>query len=81
VRASCDQGCSLAVRLTARLRSRRTLEDPAVKRSVAADRVISLRLRLPAKPRSHPKTVWITGTVRNAGGDARAVKLPVTLPR
>jgi hypothetical protein len=78
---SCDQDCSLVVRLTARLRSKRTLNGPQVKRSVAAGRVLSLHLRLPTKPRGTVKTVWITGRVRNATGDARTVKLPVRLPR
>ena len=40
-----------------------------------------MRLRLPAKPRGTLRTVWITGRVRNAAGDVRAVKLPVRLPR
>ena len=81
VRLSCEQACSISVRLTARLRSRRTLRGPVVRRSIAAGRVLSVRLRLPAKPRSAPKTVWITGSVRNAAGDVRTVKLPVTLRR
>ncbi len=34
VRLSCDQPCSIAVRLTARLRSRRTIKGPQVKRNV-----------------------------------------------
>ena len=42
---------------------------------------MALRLRLPAKPRGTLKTVWVTGQVRNAAGDARSVKLPVRLPR
>jgi hypothetical protein len=78
---SCDQDCALSVRLTARLRSKRTLKGSLVRRRVAANRVLTLRLRLPAKPRGRPKTAWITGTVRNASGDRRRVKLPVTLPR
>jgi hypothetical protein len=43
--------------------------------------VLSLHLRLPTEPRGAVKTVWITGRVRNAAGDTRAVKLPVSLPR
>ena len=78
---SCDQDCSLVVRLTARLRSRRTLNGPRLRRSLAAGHVLSLHLRLPAKPRGTVKTVWITGRVRNAAGDVRTVKLPVRLPR
>jgi dipeptidyl aminopeptidase/acylaminoacyl peptidase len=78
---SCDQDCSIVVRLTARLRSKRTLNGPQLKRSVTAGHVLSLRLRLPTKPRGTLKTVWITGRVRNPAGDLRSVKLPVRLPR
>jgi Big-like domain-containing protein/WD40 repeat protein len=81
VKLSCDQDCSLTVRLTARLRSKRTLNGPQLHRTVAAQRVLSLRLRLPSKPRGTIKTVWITGRVRNAAGDIRSVKVPVRLPR
>jgi hypothetical protein len=80
-RLSCDQDCSIVVRLTARLRSKRTLNGPQLKRSASAGHVLSLRLRLPAKPRGTLKTVWITGRVRNTAGDVRTVKLPVRLPR
>ena len=69
------------MRLTAKLRTKRTLRGTIVRRSIVAGRVVSLRLRLPSKPRAALKTVWITGTVRNAGGLRRTVKLPVTLPR
>ncbi len=79
VRLSCDQDCSLAVRLTGRLGSKRTLKGPLVRRTLAARRVISLRLRLPRKPNGRLKTVWIVGSVRNAAG-VRSVKLPVRLP-
>ncbi len=81
MRLSCDQPCAIAVRLTARLKSRRTLNGPQVRRSVDAGSVLSLRLRLPTKPNGTVKTVWITGRVRNAAGDVRTVKLPVRLPR
>jgi hypothetical protein len=78
VRLSCDQDCALAVRLTGRLGSKRTLKGPLVRRTLAARRVISLRLRLPRRPKGRLKTVWIVGNVRNAAG-VRAVKLPVRL--
>jgi hypothetical protein len=81
VRLSCDQACAISVRLTARLRSGRTLRGPVVRRSIAAGRVLSVRLRLPAKPRSRPKTVWITDRVRSVAGDVRSVRLPVTIRR
>ena len=82
VRLSCDQACSLTVRLQARLRSsKRTLKGPQVRRSLPARAMLAVRLRLPTKPRGTLRTVWITGRVRSAAGDTRAVKLPVRLPR
>jgi hypothetical protein len=83
VRVSCDQDCSLAVRLSGTLkrRPRKPFTGPQVKRSVAAKHVIRLRLRLPVRPRGTLKTVWVIGKVRNAAGDSRRVKLPVRLPR
>lgn len=82
VRLSCDQPCSLTVRLQARLRSsKRTLKGREVKRSLPARAVLAVRLRLPTKPRGALRTVWITGRVRSAAGDVRAVRLPVRLPR
>ena len=67
VKLSCDQNCTVAVRLTGALRSKRTLRGTIVRRSIVAGRVVSLRLRLPSKPRTALKTVWITGTVRERG--------------
>jgi hypothetical protein len=86
LRASCDQDCTLSLRLTARLRTKRTLQGPVVKHRLVATHVLSLRLHVVksgAKPpaRSRVKTIWVTGTVRNASGEVRAVKLPVTVPR
>ncbi len=81
VKLSCDQNCTVELRLTATLRTKRTLRGTIVRRSIASGRVVSLRLRLPSKPRTAIKTVWITGTVANAGGLRRTVKLPVTVPR
>ena len=46
-RVSCDQDCSLAVRLTATLRTRKTFTGPQVRRTLAAKQVVRLRLRLP----------------------------------
>ena len=81
VKLSCDQNCTVALRLTATLRTKRKLRGTIVRRSIVSGRVVSLRLRLPSKPRTALKTVWITGTVTSAGGLRRTVKLPVTLPR
>jgi hypothetical protein len=81
VKVTCDQDCSLTVRLSAKLRTRRTFTGPLVKRTIMAKRVVRLRLRLPLKPRGTLKTVWVTGQVRNQAGATRGVKLPVRLPR
>jgi hypothetical protein len=82
VRLSCDQACSVTVRLEAKLRKRRgTLKGRSLKRSMAARGVLAVQLRLPKRPRGALRTVWIKGRVRNAAGDVRAVKLPVRLPR
>ena len=43
--------------------------------------MLTLRLRLPTKPRGTIKTVWVVGRVRNAAGAVRNVRLPVNLPR
>ena len=82
VRLSCDQPCSIAVRLTARLKSRTTLNGPqvqALSRPPAACCACGCGFR-PSRAGT-VKTVWITGRVRNAAGDVRTVKLPVRLPR
>jgi Bacterial Ig domain/WD40-like Beta Propeller Repeat len=81
VRLSCDQDCRFAVRLTARVRSNRTVKGKLVRRSLKARHVLALRLRLPQKPTGRLKTAWIRGTVRNARGQRRTVKLPVALAR
>jgi hypothetical protein len=81
IRVSCDQDCSLTVRLSAKLRSRKAFRGPRISRTIAAKQLIRLRLRLPAKPRGKLRTVWVTGKVRNAAGDERTVRLPVRLPR
>src|SRR4051794_7370655 len=79
VRLSCDQDCRFEVRLTARLRSRRTVMGKLARRSLTAGHVLALRLRLPRKPSGRLRSVWVTGTVANAAGRRRAVKLPVLL--
>jgi hypothetical protein len=82
VRLACDQNCSFDVRLTAQLKKpKKTVRGSIAKRTLAANRELSLRLRLPTKPKGTLKTVWITGTVRSATGESRSVKLPVRLPR
>jgi hypothetical protein len=82
VKLQCDQACSFELRLTGQLKkSKKTLKGTLAKHSLASGRELSLRLRLPTKPKGTLKTVWITGTVRNAAGEARSVRLPVRLPR
>jgi hypothetical protein len=68
VRLSCDQDCRFAVRLTARLRSKRRIHGKVVRRSLAVGHVLALRLRAPRKPAGRVKTAWITGTGTNASG-------------
>jgi hypothetical protein len=79
---SCDQACSLTVRLEARLRRPRvTLKSKPIKHSIVARGELAVRLRLPSKPRGPLRSAWITGRVRNASGAVREVRLPVRLPR
>ena len=81
-RLSCDRACTFTVRLQGTLRGRREpVKGRRVERTLAAGRVLALRLRLPAKPKGRLKTVFITGTVRGETGAARPVKLPVTVRR
>jgi hypothetical protein len=81
VKLACDQDCSLAVHLSAKLRTNRSFAGAQVKRSIVASHVLTVRLRLPSKPRGKIKTVWVVGRVRNAAGEVRSVRLPVSLPR
>jgi hypothetical protein len=86
VKLECDQSCTFAVRLTGHLKKARksrkkTVKGSVVRRSLPGHHVLSLRLRLPSKPKGTLKTVWILGTVRNAAGESRPVKLPVRVPR
>ncbi len=82
VKLACDQNCSFKLRLTATLKKRKkTVRGSTIKRTLAANKVLRLRLRLPSKPKGGLKTVWIIGTVRSATGESRTVKLPVRLPR
>ena len=70
------------MRLTAELKkSKKTFRGSTAKHTLVATRELSLRLRLPTKPKGKLKTVWITGIVRSTTGESRSVKLPVRLPR
>ncbi len=83
-RLSCDQACRFTVRLEGTVRVKKKtkpIKGVVLSRSLTPDRVLALRLRLPAKPAGRVKTVWITGTVTGANGSTRAVKLPVSVPR
>jgi hypothetical protein len=82
VRLTCDQECSISIRLegTARVKKKKktkTFRGVVVKRTLLPGRVLALKLKLPAKPTGKLKTAWITGTVRGPSGVSRAVKLPV----
>ena len=82
VKLACDQDCSFEVRLTGTLKKpKKTLRGTVLKRTLRAGQVLSVRLRLPTKPKGRLKSVYVTGTVRNAAGEKRDVKLPVRLPR
>jgi hypothetical protein len=82
VKLACDQDCRFTVRLTGTLkRPKKTLRGKAITKTVEAGKVLSLRLKLPAKPKGAFKSIYVTGTVRNAAGEQRVVKLPVRLPR
>ena len=81
-RLACDQACSFTVRLEATLRGKKKLlKGTALKRTLAPDRVLALRLKLPTKPKGRVKTVFITGTVRGETGASRPVKLAVSVRR
>ena len=82
-RLACDQACSFTVRLEGTLRGKKKkpFKGKALKRALTPDRVLALRLKLPAKPKGTLKTVFITGTVRGANGATRPVKLAVSVRR
>jgi hypothetical protein len=82
-RLTCDKACSFTVRLEGTLRGKKKkpFTGKALKRALTPDRVLALRLKLPAKPKGTLKTVFITGTVRGANGATRPVKLAVSVRR
>ena len=75
--------CSFTVRLEGTLRGKKKkpFTGKALKRALTPDRVLALRLKLPAKPKGKLKTVFIIGTVRGANGATRPVKLAVSVRR
>jgi Tol biopolymer transport system component len=77
LRARCDFDCTVKLRLTVRMRSRKTIEGPALERHLKAGRLLRLRLRAP-----HPKllrSAWVRGTVTGADGRRRRFRIPVAL--
>ena len=66
---------------TLRGKKKKPFTGKALKRALTPDRVLALRLKLPAKPKGTLKTVFITGTVRGANGATRPVKLAVSVRR
>ncbi|MBE2319210.1 PD40 domain-containing protein [Solirubrobacter sp. CPCC 204708] len=82
-RLTCDQPCTFAVRLegTLRAKPKKAVKGATITRTLAPGRVLAVRLKLPARPKGALKRIWITGTVRNATGATRAVRLPVSPPR
>jgi hypothetical protein len=77
LRVRCDADCSVALRLVVRLRSHRRIDGRMLKRSLASGRVLTLQLRGPA--RRLVRSAWVTGTVADAAGRRRPVKLPVNV--
>ena len=77
LRARCDLDCTVKLRLTVRLRSRRTIVGPALQRRLAAGVILRLQLRAPQ--RKLLRSAWIRGTVTGAGGHRRPFRIPVAL--
>jgi len=77
LRARCDLDCTVELRLTVRLRSRRTIEGRALERRLTAGAILRLRLRGPR--RKLLRSAWIRGTVTGADGRRRSFKIPVQL--
>jgi Tol biopolymer transport system component len=77
LRARCDLNCTVKLRLTVRLRSRRTIEGRALERRLTAGVILRLRLRAPQ--RKLLRSAWIRGTGTGADGRRRSVKIPVNL--
>src|SRR5690349_11376112 len=77
LRARCDLDCTVKLRLTVRLRSRRTIEGRALERRLTAGAILRLRLRGPR--RKLLRSAWIRGTVTGADGRRRSFKIPVQL--
>lgn len=85
-RLTCDQACSITVRLeaTLQLKSKKkrkrtvTLKGTALQRSLEPGSVLALKLKLSTKRAGTIRAAWITGTVRGATGATRTVKLPVS---
>src|SRR4051812_483017 len=77
LRARCDIACTVRLRLTVRLRSRKTIDGPALERRLAAG--VLLRLRLRAPQRKLVRSAWIRGTATGADGRRRSFKIPVNL--
>jgi Tol biopolymer transport system component len=77
LRVSCDQDCTVTLRLVVRLRTHRTIDGRPLTRKLAAGRPLAFKLRAP--PRRRVKSAWVTGTVANAAGAERSFKIPVRL--
>ncbi len=76
LRVRCDLSCAFSLRLVVRVPGHR-IEGTVLERRLPAGEVLRLRLRGPARRRI--RSAWVTGTVRDAAGLHRAVRIPVDL--
>jgi dipeptidyl aminopeptidase/acylaminoacyl peptidase len=77
LRVSCDQDCTITLRLVVRLRTHHTITGRALTRTLPAGRALAFQLRAP--PRRRVYSAWVTGTAANPAGAKRSFKIPVAL--
>jgi hypothetical protein len=77
LRARCDLACTVKLRLTVRMRSRKTIDGRVLERRLAAG--VLLRLRLRAPRRKLLRSAWVRGTVTGADGRRRSFRIPVKI--
>jgi hypothetical protein len=77
LRARCDLDCTAKLRLTVRMRSRKTIVGPVLERHLKAGALLRLRLRAPQ--RNLLRSAWVRGTVTGADGRRRTFRIPVAV--
>jgi hypothetical protein len=75
LRARCDLDCTVKLRLTVRMRSHKSIDGRVLRRRLAAD--VLLRLRLRAPQRKLLRSAWVHGTVTGTDGRRRSFRIPV----